>query len=402
MKKLKAITLNSLIYIFCDVFAKSIPFLLMPLVASYLSVAEYGSVSIFQTFIEVSIIFLVFGTHQYYRYVYFNKYEKSDTALLSSIIVSIVLLPVFIALSFIIVTSFELDYWYLAIPLSAFFQSLVSLSMCRFQNSEQPILIAKYTILQSAINFFVTWLLLRLGYGVEGRYLAIIISSVLLGVYSMLVFSRLFSKCDFESSIRLSRDAFIFGAKCLPVSISWWLRSGVDRVIVGGLIGSVAVGELAIVNQLSLVLTVFGIALNNSLMPSVFRSTKAKLKRKIFRYISFEISVILIFLLALNEVLPFFIKQVMPVEYFSSLDFLLLSLSCSALHVVYLMISNILLASGNPTLLSFISIFSALAHVVLSYFFVNSFGIVGVFWAGIVSYGVGIISILYKSRGLMF
>ncbi|WP_462155379.1 lipopolysaccharide biosynthesis protein [Pseudoalteromonas piscicida] len=183
--------------------------------------------------------------------------------------------------------------------------------------------------------------------------------------------------------------------KSLPTSFSWWARTGADRLILQFFLGYSAVGIFSVVLQVSLILTVIGIAVNNALMPSIYKSVSDnsanfKLAGVVFFGLAF-----LLFLL--NYILPIFINNFLPEEYRVANNFLKLSLLSSLLHILFIFVSNYFVASGKVGILSLITTFSTVLHTAISFYLLYlGGGVESVFISGILSYSFGlIVSLLF-------
>lgn len=396
----KKLALNSLYYVLCDGFVKLIPFVLMPVVASYLTVEQYGEVALFQTGVEIATIFVVFGTHHFYRHEYFKNNHLDFELKLASITISVVTsVSMFFVMLFLVLLG-KISFSLMVVSIVAFFQSVISLVICSFQNREMPFSIAKLSASQSLINLLLSCLLLHYGFAVEARIIAITIASLIVGLYSLKIISQKRTAFTLQGVKYLVRKGATFGATCLPISISWWLRNGSDRLIVEFALGSVAVGVLSITSQFSLIFVIIGTGINNAVMPVLFRLVNQQ--RSVLRIIGSIICVLFFAVIFFIYSLPLLIEVLLPTSYHKAINYVELALYSSFGYVVFLIISNVLIAKGMSKELSIISVLSSLLHFSASLFLVNKYGVNGVFFSGIGSYSIGMILILlclkYKSE----
>ncbi|MBH0027521.1 oligosaccharide flippase family protein [Pseudoalteromonas sp. SWN29] len=404
MSRNKKMSLNTLLYIMCDVLVKGIPFLLMPVVARFLTVEEYGQVAIFQTSIEVCVILTILGSHQYYRYEYFKgKVYKGELFLLVIIISFFTFLLIqSILIIFYLLELFSLSPWYLIIPSTAFFQSIISLYICKYQNEEKPFPIARIVAINSFVTLILSIALLVFGFGVESRYIAIFFATFLVGIFGLYKIYKSFSVDLLKGACVNLKSCFYFGVKSLPTSLSWWFRTGFDRLALLNILGAFSVGTYAVTIQFSLILTVIGGAVNNSVMPTIFKnvdSNNKKANRKIFLY---ALSFLLISLCILDFFLPVVIEHILPQSYHDSIGFLDIALMCALFNLVFLIGSNFLVANGFAGMLSFISIVCSGIHAALVILLIDDLGVLGVFYSGIISYGVGIVALYVAYKFMIY
>ncbi|WP_462155381.1 oligosaccharide flippase family protein [Pseudoalteromonas piscicida] len=174
--------INVFIYIASDLLSKAIPFLLMPVVASYLSVAEYGEVSYFIVLAELLQIFVIFGSHQYYRYKYFGTENKEKEIFLYSVLLSLSFSIIFLVCISVFIIFSGTSTYFISLPFVAFFQSVIALKICELQNKEKPLFIAVTSGFLSLLIFLTSIALLRMEMGVMARVYSINISVIVIGL----------------------------------------------------------------------------------------------------------------------------------------------------------------------------------------------------------------------------
>jgi len=366
----------------------------MPIVASFLTVSEYGEVSLFQSVMEIITIFGIFGGHQYYRNNYFKsgrnkEYLYFTLTLYNSSIVFLVLLILTLSLALFDIVGFV----FVFAPLGAFFQSIASLYICKYQNIESPLNIAKISALLSSVTLLLSVGFLYSGMGVEGRISAIVLGPLIVGTIGLyFIFnSKVRHKLPRLSELKSeSLSSFIFGLKFLPTSISWWLRAGLDRLVISHYLGTIYVGVFSVVIQVSLLVTVLGVAINNALMPTIYRNVKNDRHSENFKLLIILFGVLMFICGGGVFLIPPVFKAILPESYYVAFDYIELALLGVVLHSSYLMISNILVALSLSGILSIISISSAVLHVVCSLLLVSTYKVEGVLISGILSFSYAI------------
>ncbi|NVP03388.1 oligosaccharide flippase family protein [Photobacterium damselae subsp. damselae] len=386
-------------YILSDILAKSVPFLLLPIVARYLSVAEYGDVSLFLTLLELITIVTIFGLHNFYRYSYFNI-EKNERKNFSVKVIFFTLINFSIIFSFFIIAYMigVIDKsYYMFLPVTAFFQSMISFYICIKQVEEKPVKIGIINITQSLVGLGLSIILLYSGFSFDGRIFAIVFTVIIFGIiclYSTIDSVRSLILYDYKKDIV---EFYKYGIKSFPTSISWWLRSGMDRVLVGSLLGSIYLGYFSIAMQLSLVISVLSIAINNSVMAKIFhliRDGGINGNFKLIKLISISFLSVFIISIVYYLFLPLIIDLYLPSKYSFSEKLILPLLLGVVFHGLYLLLSNIFIAVNLPKTLSYISIVGVVIHVFLSLVFVNLYGLKGIIWSSSISYAISSLTLL--------
>ncbi|WP_138094828.1 lipopolysaccharide biosynthesis protein [Sphingobacterium daejeonense] len=124
------------------------------------------------------------------------------------------------------------------------------------------------------------------------------------------------------------KDALVFGIPLLPHALSFWLRSGIDRIYISNFWGSEQVGLYATGFQFGLLVSFLISAFNNAFSPYLFKTLSGTdeiqlnfNKRKIVRltyYIIFGLSIAgLIFAFLSKYIIKFWFSK----EYIQSIDF---------------------------------------------------------------------------------
>ncbi|MUL05923.1 oligosaccharide flippase family protein [Aliivibrio fischeri] len=380
--KLKSLYYNTMIYIVTDVLVKALPFFLIPIVTRFLSVEQYGNISLILSTIEILTILIICGTQSFYRYCFFNDKYNNDQVFISSILISLMMLSVFF-----VFLLFIFDGWLKLLPIVSFFQAIISITICHYQLSEKPIKIGMINISLALLSFITTIMFLFFGLGFNGRLLSVIICPIIIGIACLYLFKDKVKIKIVDSFIL--KKSFIFGIKSLPSSLSWWLRSGADRFIIQYFLGAVYVGYFSLSVQVSLIFSVVSIAINNSFSPKILKYTNERSFREVCLIIFKAFSLIIVVGSLIYIMMPIFFK-ILPNKFLASKEYILPLLLGIAMHGLFLISSNILIARNKPGFLSLVSIFSAVIHVIISILASKFIGLNGVVWSGFISYIISI------------
>jgi O-antigen/teichoic acid export membrane protein len=386
---------NSLIYIGSDLLVKALPFFLIPIITRYLTLEEYGEVSLAQTFLEISTIGLIFGSHHFYRYHFFkDKINKEVLFIVPTQIAFFNFIFIFILVLIFYITIDTAKLWYLFVPFAALFQTVIALYICRFQTIEKPIFVGAVNFSQALIAFVATILLLYFGFGLEGRLAVVIATPMIIGGVALIYILTSYNFEQFNAGKQYFKDGFKFGAKAFPSSVSWWLRSGMDRVLLQYMVGTAAVGLFSIAVQFSLIISVISGAINNSIMPSIFVKVNNSQYRSLFITISTSTLVVALIAICLILVSPTLIEVVLPTQYRVVGDYFVPLIIGAVLHAFFLFSSNVFVAENMIAKLSTISIFSSVAHLLISMLMIYFLGLEGVVWSGVLSYSISIMVLI--------
>ncbi len=383
-----------------DLLAKGIPFLLIPFYTLYLTPEQFGSIAVFNIIVEIMIIFVVMGGNTYFRVEYFKT--KQQSSLFGSVFINLVVtLPIALLLMFLFVL-FDLDptqhsaFWLYAAVLIALTQSIILLVLAFLQCKGQALYVGLLNLLSAAVSGILTVYFLSLEYLDEARYIAYLFTSILIMCISLFVYKRT-NKNWPKLNTEQSKPALKFGLGVLPHALSWWARTGMDRMIIAKFVSVHQVGLYSIAAQLSLIVIVFSNAVNQAFTPKImkmlsenqFSQTVLLCFKVIFGYM------IICILLALSA--PLIFDLLIDVKFEQAKSLLPLMCAVAFFQATVTLFSNFLYFFKRVKLLSSITFFSSALHVILAWFLVGNYGVNGVIGSSIATYLLSSILIIIFS-----
>ncbi|MBT9429734.1 MULTISPECIES: lipopolysaccharide biosynthesis protein [Symbiopectobacterium] len=367
-------------------------FFLIPIVTHFLTVEEYGNVNFFLTGVEICTILITFGGQNYYRFQYF-KDERDLSLILVPATLSLVIFCCLQILLVIYLISFEHLSYYAWLPLVGLFQSFCALMICKYQMQKRPLHVGAVNISLAIVSVITTVAFLYSGFGFSGRITSVIVTPIIIGFFVVIILLRI-PDLSFGRIVYGIKPCTLFGAKSVLTSISWWLRAGMDRVIIQYVLGSATLGLYYVAMQLLLIMSVISLALNNSIMPRVFSSVNQGDKKELLYMLIKYFMTMLVLTFCFYIVSPVLFKYLLPPSYYESHDLLLPMLVGILCHGVFLFICNVLTAIGQLGILSSIALFGALAHSSFSILLAKRYGVSGIVWSASVSYCFSIVMLL--------
>lgn len=384
---------STLIYTASDSIGKAIPFILLPIVARYLSSSDYG---ILTNFGVVSQIFLAICALNTYSALSVSYY-KLDIDGISKYISNLIYLITVITIICLIITSFfsAVIFRYLGITrlwqnlalLSAFGTSIFSLytSLLRMQN--RTFLFSGFQIFQSlasasfALLFVVYW-----QWNWQGRVLSIVITAMICLIWIIWSLKKegyIFKKVDANEI----KSAFFFGLPLLPHTLSFWFKSGVDKIIITNYVGLSANGIFSIALTLGGIIGVFTGAFFNAYTPAMFKDlsiidtvseheaivTKNKLVKitYLFAFLLFFVCLFSYFIMKIA--IPFLFKG----DYLNAIKFMPFIMASLFFDGMYSIVSGYIFYREKTKILGAITFMSSILQIILTLFFVRKFGVIG-------------------------
>lgn len=362
---------DGLLYLGGELLSRSIPFLLLPFLTRRLGVEGYGEMSYYQSLIALFVIILSFSQEgAIARYYYF--YGKRSISL-------IVNTCYFYTLSCAIVFyvfSAILDSLILFIIISvSIFQSLFNTQLVLRQCQKQA---KQYMILQfiSALTSGVLTLILLNVFNeklVELRFLASLVSYILCVLLAYIImckqnkFKLLYSYGKHTIALRY---ILAFGVPLIFHQFSGYMKGQFDRVLIYNNFPHHDLGVYSAAFQISSILSVILMACNKACVPYFYEALK---KRSVNFYTFKKIFICSLFVFFIPSIISYFLPEEMWLiiigsEYVGVKNFITLFLMGIGLTLPYFILVNFLFYYGDNKYITYCSVLSSIAYVILVYF----------------------------------
>lgn len=402
---------SSLIYTFCDAINKAVPFLILPLLSYYLAPSDYGIIANFNVLLAVVSIFIMLGVDSaigvnYYK---FTKEELSHyifNALLLTILVTAFILIIFFLFHPIIYEFVKVpQYYLLLLVIMAFAATVTSINLSLWRLEEQPLKFGIYEILQTIINIGMSLLFVILyKMGWVGRVNGMLIAALSFGLFSfVLLYRRGYLKININKFY--IKDILYFGLPLIPHALSFWVRSGIDRIYITKLIGESATGLYATGFQFGTLVSFLTLSFNNAFTPYLYKSlsvvdpyelnrNKAKLVKITYYGVVILIVTCVFFTICSNFILTHFFSE----KYLQAKEFVLWAILSQTFQGMYLLFVNYIFFVKRTRALASITFFCACLQLILSYLAIKEFGAIGGAYSTVVISFVNFIAVAFLSN----
>lgn len=264
---------NAAIYTITDGISKSISFLLLPVVSYFLVPEEIGLVANFD--VLQSVIMLISGQAIVNSLPYFYyKLSKEEVALLvSNLLFIIIAINLFFSIVILIFNPIIEKYLQLVLPLQALTilsvlsSLLIAINMVLLRLEDKPYRFAKLQIIQTLLNIsLVVLLVIILRWGAVGKICATVFSLVIMALFHLylLIKRRYITRILDKVSLKVLLK---FGIPLLPHSLSFWIKSGMDKVLLTNFCGLSINGLYSMAMSLGAIFSIFTTAFNNAYIP---------------------------------------------------------------------------------------------------------------------------------------
>ena len=351
-------------------------FLLLIILANFISPADYGYLNLFNTVVMVTGYFIALSTEGYFSISYFNRtdynYKQAVSGIiLISIVISSILLTLML-LDGIRISSFlslPQNCIYIAIAISFFtiFQNL-NLDFYRLQKK-----VWQYGIISCSnalINFVLSILLVKsFSLGWEGRIDAQLTTVLLYAAIAIIIFVR--SGFFVRTSWDCIKKMMIWGIPLIPHHATNFLRQGCDRYIINAYYSIDDVGLFSFALNLSNIIMMIGVGFNQSNSVDIYKvlSDDSLDNNKKKSVLSHQRRNILILYIVFSLLVVLAILPIVPIllpQYSGSIQYFVPLSLYGLFQCFYFLYTNYLFYYKKTKTIMMITVSSALLHLILS------------------------------------
>lgn len=376
--------------IVCSVIQKCISFITTPIFTRILTTEQYGICSLFDSWFTIIILFTSLSIYANSFNNAMIKYESKKDEYISA------------SLSLILIIS--LIFSFVCICYSSFFSNITGLSVTLLYTMMlQLIFVPSYSVWMSKKRFefeyfgpIITTLIISffcpvLGiiavniteYKAEAKIIAFALPQVILGIvffiYSFIKGKKIFDKEIWKYVLKLN-------IPLIPFYLSSIVLVQADRIMIGKLVGTSEVAIYSLAYTLSLVMTMVNNAINQSLMPYIYKKIKAKEYKNINSIVTIMCLIVASFNILVMLIGPELIAFFGNREYIMA-KWIVPPVAASVFIIfVYQMFGIILMYWEKTKEMVACSSVIAILNIVLNYFGIKIFGYISAGYTTLISY----------------
>lgn len=384
---LKKLSSNILIYGATNGIKSLVPLFLLPILTAYLSLEQYGELSI----IEVTILFLtpfiLLNINSAINVEFFKRSKDELSGYVTNALsISFLLFCCLFILSIIftpfVSTALHIDALLVVwIPVFILLRVVPNVLLGIFQVSDQARKFSLYTIGQTIFDFGLSYMLVavyQLGYlgRLEGMYTSFGLAT-LMGIYLLYKMGYIG-----RFTLEYSRDILRFGAPLIPHAIGGTVMAMSDRYFISYYIGNEEVGLYTVAYQLSALMLLVGMSVNQAWSPMLYGFLRAN--DKMPQIIKYSLGLALFFIavgagvyLFRDLLFAFLVDQ----KFYPAKEFFAWLLLGFVFQSLYFLVTNFLFFEKRTALLAKITFSGAVLNIVLNYLLIQQFGTIGVAYA---------------------
>lgn len=397
-------------YTLVTIITAGIPFFIMPLLTHYLSTTDYGNLSLFNTYITISIPFISLGTTGYLSVEYFKKSKVRFQEIFSSIVRIPVIMTVIYGLFFL---TFENKLsslleippkWLIAIPILAFLSIIVEILYGMLIIQKKAITYGVVSVFRMIIEVsFSLFLIISIKMDWKGRVSALIIAIFIAAIYAVYYFIK--QEWLFFNQYKKNRiqQALFFGLPLIPHLVGKFIINQSDIIFIAKMISIEDAGIYRIGYQFGYIISIISGAFlyvyTPFLLERLAKITDSK-KREIVK-LSWVFILVLVFLtIILTLGSKFIFVHIIHKDFINGAQFVFWTALSYLFWGGYLIFAGYIFYLKKTKILGYISILNISLNLFLNYFLILKFGVIGVSYATAISFFITFVVVAFISNKL--
>lgn len=374
-------------YFLTTVINQALPFLLLPILTRFLSVGEFGMLSLMTFFMSICTALMGISTPTVVS-KYFFDWEKEEIArLVGNCIYTVALWAIIILLVLSGATylyrsyiPYPIDTLFL-LPISSFSLILFSLGLTICRNTKSVFHFSCHQIGNTVINIILSLILVCvLIYGWIGRFYAICVANIISAVI-MLFFLKRKGFLSFSYSRDMQKEIRRVVMPLIPNSIQLNMISQAGLFIMQLLFGDELLGKYAMAFQLSFCIKLLIDTLNMSWSPFLFSqlSDSTKMDRPyVSRLLLLQIGVLALGVLFINVAALPILKVMTTPSYYAAKEYMPYFTMGWFFYGIYVFLQPILIKHNRQKLIAGVSCFSMVFMIAANLILAQLLGPMGV------------------------
>lgn len=269
---------HGMLYTFFSFINNGISFVLLLILARYLTPGEYGSVNLFTTFVTLVSIIISLCTTSFVTVSFFQKSKETLRQIILIALFTSTIMLILLSLILVLFPSLSeravgvsMKYLWQGV-LICYFQVFNSLNLDIWRLEEKPVSYGLYGVSFAISNFILTiWFIVSLHQGWQGRVNAWMILALIYFAVSLIFLIKrkylVFSLPD----LSLFKETYIYALPLIPHTASFWMKQGLDRIIINYFHGQTVVGYFSFAMNLAAIINIVGTAFNATNSVYIFK-----------------------------------------------------------------------------------------------------------------------------------
>lgn len=409
--KRKTLLGNALIYILSDGITKALSFLILPFVSFYLIPEQLGIAANFDVLQSILMLLAGQAIVNALPYFYYDRSREEIGLLVSNLLFIIIAVNLCFLIIILLIYGLIDEYLHIGLFLqlltliSVIANLLLSINLILYRLEEKPFVFLKLQLLQSLIYVFLLILLVVcLRKEALGKiYSAVFSCSIVCLLHIYLLYKRgyLIWKIDRNSIGELLR----FGIPLLPHSLSFWIKSGMDKILLTTFCGLSVNGLYSMAMSFGAIYSIFKVAFDNAYIPYLqkriskmtFDNQKAK-KKQLVRISYIISSVFFLLFFVVMFICWILIQYVLSDLYRDSFQFIPWILFSLTIYSFYSLVVQYPYTAKKTLGLGIITFSGSIIQLLLTFVLVRMLGADGIKYSLVIGALVTMFSVWWYSN----
>lgn len=267
-----------------------ISFVLLIIIAKFISPEGYGKINLFSTTVQIFTYFICLNTSGIISVVFFRKDGTEFKRTINTVLALTIGCFLFLTLILLLINerlekAIGLDFFFQWIALwICLFQTLAQLNLNIFRIEEKVKQYGFYSVSSAILNFALTILLVvTFKYDWKGRIYAQLLVCFCLFAFSVSFLVKNKYITLIKPNKQSLREALAFGLPLIPHSATPWLRQGLDRYFINVFHNTAQVGLFSLSINFANIILMIGDAFNQTNSVYIFKNLAAENQDEIKR-----------------------------------------------------------------------------------------------------------------------
>ena len=394
----KKLSKNIIIYGLSNGLKSLVPFIMMPILTTYISAEGYGLLSIIETSLLFITPFIILNLEGFVSVQFFKSSKEELKNYIGN--------GIFLSLASFVVT-FILFYLFkdflssaleispnllLLLPVFVVLKLVPTIVLVLYQAQQKAISYFAFSITQTLVDFGLSTLFIMLllrGYEgrLEGIYLAFFIFNII-GAFLLYRMGYL----SFSLSKEKMKSILDFGTPLIPHAIGGTIIALSDRYFVTYFEGYAQTGFYTAAYQIGAIMLLFSRSVNQAWTPMLYDLIKKKSFDQIAKFTATLFLTFALVGLATYLLSDTLFEYMVDPSYYNAKEYFPLLLLGFVLQSFYFLYSGFIFYAKRTKLLASITFTGAIVNLSLNYILIQNMGVIGVAYATVITWGVFLIA----------
>lgn len=394
----KKLSKNILIYGLSNGLKSLVPFIMLPVLTSYISADGFGVLSLIETTILFLSPFILLNLEAGVNVEFFKSTKVElgkylSNGLLLSLISFIAVFLIFFFAEDVISEKLGVpSQIILLLPVFVLLRLIPTVALVLYQAQQKSVSYLFYSVFQTAFDFSLSAAFIMYwnhGYlgRLEGTYLAFLAASIIgiIIIYRMGYF-------DFTISKEKINQVLKFGLPLIPHAVGGTIIAMSDRYFISVFEGNSEVGFYTAAYQVGALMLLFSMSVNQAWNPMLYSLLKKKDYKSVekFTAILFVAFILVSIIVYFSTGLVF--EYLIDSAYTQAKSYVFLLLLGFLFQSLYFLFTNFIFYSKRTDILAVITFSGALLNLLLNYLLIKKMGVIGVAYATAITWFVFLVA----------